>query len=126
MQCPHCDKEVITVEAELEDSNADVISGTDVNISISFMLLCAACGEELGGFVLNNDQDIGDFVDAHPDHEFGVELHGERFSVLKSNGHTSVGAEATLRVVCEECSTSSDYEWSDYESLSTVLDEFEQ
>lgn len=122
MQCPHCEEELTIIEGELSDSHAELIGATDVNISVTFDLTCESCGEDLGSFEFNNDQDIGDFVEEHGDYELNIELYEEDFCVLKSNGHVSVGVEATLRVVCEGCSVSTDYKWSDYVPLNEALD----
>lgn len=125
MQCPHCGEELIEVEGEIEVANVELESAGEVQGAILTTLNCPVCMEDLMEYEVEITQDISDFEEQHDGHDLQVTLHDEHFSLLRANGHVSVGATGTIRVLCEDCSETADYEWSDYEPLNDVLSQME-
>lgn len=125
MQCPHCEEELTIVDGEIEVANVELESPDEVHGAILMTLKCTSCMEDLMEYEVEINQDIDDFEETHPSHELSITLHDESFVIHKSNGHVSIGASGTIRVVCEECSVHADYEWSDYTALNDVLEEME-
>lgn len=124
MNCPNCEEELL-VDGEFEDSSVELDTTTEVVGTITCNLYCIKCTENLMEHELDIEQDITDFTAEHDDeryHELEAKIAGERFTVHTSTDGTKfVGASATLSVHCT-CGRIAEYEWSDYEALSEVLE----
>lgn len=123
MNCPHCNEEL---EFDYGFYSSEVeLDASDAVGRVEFTLMCNSCGESLGEYSFELEQDIADFASSHDDsdeHELSVTLSNESFIETLHNNVQYLGAEATVTVSCM-CGTQVEYLWSTSERAEEIMKE---
>lgn len=123
MNCPHCNEE-LKLSGETRKANIELRNNASINGSVTIVLICAECFEELGEYDIELELDITDFSRDHEDevkHKLTIELLGECFDAHSDDdGIVYPGASAAINVSCI-CGVSVEYSWSNYAYTDDVI-----